>query len=378
MSKSNSKKRVLVLENFESDFLNSRLPIIQKLLENYEFYACYPGSINSNLSLIKTLEFPLERKNKSIFQIIGLSQLIKKYVKTYNIDLIHAHRFQPNLIAALAKSKKTLVITHITGLGSVFGVSMNPLKWVSLLLYQIILKKSNVVITQNFDDFKDINLFGVSFIKKNKVVLGSGVDLNKFSPIKKSRTKNAIKILIVSRLLKSKGIIELIEAVQCVNSRNKLVGNQTRVKLDIVGWIDHDNPESINQNFIDNNSSQEIIFHGKSRDVVEFYRSSDVFCFPSKYREGIPRVLLEALSCAMPIITSDTPGCRICVKENGFLLKRVSKEAIVDALYKFCELNQSDRKKMMVNSRSLAEKFFSTEIITHSIDNIYKELLIKK
>jgi glycosyltransferase involved in cell wall biosynthesis len=366
--------RILIIENDGNDFLSSRLPILRNLENRHDFYVCYPGSKNNLSGKIKYLDFSLDKKNKSFLQIYRLSKKISQITKTYDINLIHSYRFQPNLIAALAKTSKTKVIAHITGLGIAFSGISFLLKLLSLISYQYILIKADLIITQNYDDFNDINLLGKVFFKKNRIVLGSGIDITEFYPVKSTSTQQIIKILFVSRLLKSKGIIELVEAVQYINSRNKLGKNQVRVNLDIIGWVDYDNPDCLDQEYIDDNSNQEIIFHGKRNDLVEFYRNSDIFCLPTKYREGIPRVLLEALSCGLPIITSDSPGCRICVKENGYLLNHISREAIVESIDLFCQLNQSDREKMKINSRTLAYQLFSVNRVSNTLETIYKEL----
>ena len=369
--------RILIIENNEQDFLKARLPIMKLLKSNYEFYACYPGSIFNLDTEIKTLEFPLQRNNKSPFQLLSLSKLIGRYVFEYNIELVHSFRFQPNIISILAMSR-TLRICHITGLGTAFSSHFSLNKIISLLIYQVILFKSNLVITQNHDDFLDINLLGSHFKKKNLVIEGSGVDTDVFKPQKVTITKKNVefKILFISRLLKSKGVIELINAVNLINQSSFIASHRhyISVKLDIVGWIDDCNPDSISLADIKFYQNESVVFHGKHDNVLPFYNNANLFCFPSKYREGVPRVLLEALSSGLPIITTDTPGCKECIDGNGKLISIVSELDIFNAITTILQMPDEYLKTMSFNSRKMAQEKFSKEVVRDKLLETYNEI----
>lgn len=373
-------KRILIIENNEQDFLKARLPVMEILKTQYEFYACYPGSIRNLQTVVKTLEFPLERNNKSPFQLLSLSKLIRRYVLEHEIDLIHSFRFQPNIISILV-SLNTLRICHITGLGSAFSGYLSLDKVLSLFIYQIILVRSKYVITQNGDDFPDINLLGPHFFKKNLIIYGSGVDTDVFKPLMcTSRAgRSEFKILLITRLLKSKGVIELISAVNLINQSSFIAShsNYKHVKLDIVGWIDDCNPDSISLEEIQIFRNDYIVFHGKHDNVVPFYTNSNLFCFPSKYREGIPRVLLEALSCGLPIITTDSPGCKECINGNGILISEVSELNIFNSIINILQMTDEKIKTMGFNSRRMAEERFSKEVVGGKFFDLYNEIFEK-
>jgi glycosyltransferase involved in cell wall biosynthesis len=98
---------------------------------------------------------------------------------------------------------------------------------------------------------------------------------------------------------------------------------EPNIILYIVGWPDYENPRHVTDAYV--NSIEEgssIRFLGKRDDISQLLADSDVFIFPSYYREGIPRSLLEALSMGLPIITTDMPGCKdtVCDNINGVLI----------------------------------------------------------
>ena len=109
---------------------------------------------------------------------------------------------------------------------------------------------------------------------------------------------------------------------------------------------------------------------------MEILNCTDVFIYPSYYREGIPRAVLEALSMGIPILTSNMPGCNLTVEygKNGYLFSEVSVDEIVTKV------------KLMINNKSLINDFgefsrqlalnrFSNEIIYSRMYNLY---LMKK
>jgi glycosyltransferase involved in cell wall biosynthesis len=93
--------------------------------------------------------------------------------------------------------------------------------------------------------------------------------------------------------------------------------------------------------------------------------------YPSYYREGIPRSVLEALSMSLPIITTKMPGCRLTVieNENGFLIESKSSTEILTAAQKM--INEPDLSSFGAKSRQIAETRFSNEIIFKQIKNLY-------
>ncbi len=383
----NNSKRALLIENHSQDFYKARIPLALYLKQQgLDVFALVPNDQYAPLikaQEILTLTYNLNRNNKGITQIIKLALTYRSIIKSNNIDVIHSFRFQPNIINILANlflRKKTIL--HVTGLGIAFA--NNDLKYkiyrlISQLIFQLKLLLATKIIFQNHNDTSDI-WFAKSFWKsKVEVIKGSGVNTKLFSPELSTHSKEKLRknwdinekeivFICVTRLLWEKGIKELCEAFQ---EESKTTPN---ISLFIVGSADLENPRHINSAFVHAyNEDDKIKFLGNRNDVKQLLEMSDVFIYPSYYREGIPRGILEALSMAMPIITTDTAGCNLTVQENrnGLLILPRSSESIQDAISKIIKM---DLNKLGSASRRLAEENFSDEVIFKQIRKIYDQI----
>lgn len=378
-----SINKILLIENSTLDFYNARIPLALFLKsKGWEVYALVPLSneVPKIESLgINVITYNFERKNKGINQLIKLYSIYSLTFKKYDFQIIHSFRFYPNLLNVIVNIfNKRKIITHITGLGIAFSNNsyyFKTIKYVSLIFYQIILFRSNKIIVQNDNDKTDLVFLG--FCKnKIQVIYGSGVNTEVYNQklfnkqqlrLKHNINSNYKVFICVTRLIWEKGIKELVESFQDFNLKNP------NSSLLIVGWIDEDNPRHVSKDFIDNfNNKNNIFFLGKKDNIKELLALSDVFVYPSYYREGIPRSILEALSMGLPIITTNMPGCLLTVDEgkNGVIVQpRSSSE-----LYKsFLCIENFDFDKMSISSRQKAINNFSEKIIFEKIERIYIE-----
>lgn len=374
-------KKVLLIENFGSDFYNARLTYAKYLIDaGFEVYALVPDDNFADLiekSGIEVFKYDFNRNDKGLFQILRLSRLYRKIIVNNNIDIIHSYRFQPNLLNVLANffsGRKTIL--HVTGLGVTF--SNNSLKYLILRIisqFVFLLKFifCDIIIFQNYDDSKDL-WFSFLGAKKIKVIEGSGVDISKFTKNIDERkiVRDLMRIktsellfICTTRLIWEKGIEELVKAFDIL----KLEGYP--VKLWIVGDPDYANPRHVPDGFINKFSSDDINFLGRRNDITSLLNASDVFIYPSYYREGIPRSILEALSMSLPIITTKMPGCNLTVREqyNGFFINIKSVDEVIRAVKQILKLK--DTSSLGKNSRILAETKFAKEIIYKKIINNY-------
>lgn len=377
-------KRVLLIENSSLDFYSARIPLANFLIEKgWDVHALVPNDehVKKIQDLgIQVIVKELNRKNKGVFQLYRLIKTYQRIIKEYDIDLIHSFRFQPNLVNVLANFfNRRKVIIHITGLGIAFSNNSSKyliLKLISHLIFQVKLFRANQIIVQNNDDAKDMWFYHF-WKKKIQIIPGSGINTSLFDKklYNKSELRadfeinpNEIVFICITRLIWEKGINELIQAFELIEKSN------SRIKLKIVGWSDEDNPRHVDKNFIAKFESHKTIsFLGKRNDVKNLLAVADVFIYPSYYREGIPRGILEALSMSLPIITTNTPGCNLTVKPgiNGYLIPAKSIESIVEAINKIA--SKDNLIEMGANSRLLAQKEFADQIIFERIEKLYKQ-----
>jgi glycosyltransferase involved in cell wall biosynthesis len=145
----------------------------------------------------------------------------------------------------------------------------------------------------------------------------------------------------------------------------------------IVGKIDTDNPSCIGKTEIDDAQLKNIVqYFGPSDQVLEYIRNADCVVLPS-YREGLPRVMLEAISMAKPIITTDAPGCRDTVVdgENGFMVPIRDSEALYNAMKKIISCDTETLKKMGLKGRELALNEFDEAIVFEKYIDLVKILI---
>jgi len=330
---------------------------------------------------IKFVKIPLKRGlnlwGRDLFYFLRVFFLCKKE----KFFLCHNFTIKPCIFATLAQKLAGVknIYCTITGLGSAFE-KRGLLRNMAIFLYKFSLKFSNRVFFQNPDD--KLLFLKLKIIKgeKAKVILGSGVDLKEFSPSNINQEKfinlkkelgikdgeRKIVVSLISRMLWNKGIGEFVEAVKVLKKKYPYL------ECLLVGPIDRENPSKIKEATIKKWEKEKIIkYLGERKEIKEIIAISDIIVFPS-YREGVPRILLEAGAMEKPIVTSNVPGCREVVQDqkNGFLIK--PKE--VGELIKKIEIlvkNKKLRKKFGENSRRLIKEKFDVEKIVKETIQMY-------
>ena len=186
------------------------------------------------------------------------------------------------------------------------------------------------------------------------VILGSGISDAKPQDllVKDSKTLN---LLFVGRLLKSKGIVQAIDVFE----KLKLSNNQ--IKLIIAGEIDPNNPDSISNDYLEGIKTLEgVEFLGYVENMNDVYFRSDILLFPSDYREGVPRSIIESLSYGLTIVTKDMPGCKETVLNNGIITKNNFTKEAVNYIETLTDIKITSNKQ---ESISLFNTKFSERVI---------------
>lgn len=307
----------------------------------------------------------MSRKGRNVFKELLLILKLVRVFKELKPDLCHNFTIKCVVYGSLAQrvAGVSRIINTVTGLGIVF-VNGGLFQRLVEILYRVSFAWSDSdVIFQNPDDR---NLFlSKNLVKSSKthLVLGSGVDIEKFKPSEKSF--ETIKIVFASRLLKSKGILDLLEASLALNNRG--IGHE----LHIAGEVDSMSPDSITVDDIKRYSGiSHIHWLGNVENVQDLLSSSHVACFPSYYREGVPKFLIESAASGLAIITTNAPGCREVVNQNGILVKPRDSGELEEALEALI-LNHELIKNFSARSRELAVSKFSEFQTLKEITAVY-------
>lgn len=280
--------------------------------------------------------------------------------------------FYGTATARLCNSKVGIINAPI-GLGYVFAsksLKARVLQPIVLWLYKLFLNPSNSrVIVENLDD---INFFinkGFLNPKDAFCVLGAGVNTSFFKPISFHEKNDICTVVMAARLIKEKGVLDFVEAA------NRLYKNKVRVRMQLIGEPDYGNPSSITEAEFEKikcNPALECL--GFQPNVQPFFQKAHICCLPSFYREGLPRVLVEAVSSGLAIITTDTIGCKEVIRDNnGFLIPPHNVDHLVRSIT-FLVNHPLELRTMGKKSREIALRYFDTELICKKTFDIIKTL----
>lgn len=358
--------KVAVFANSDWNLYNYRRPLISVLLKKgYEVLALAPGcayredieQLGCSFIEIKNIA----RKGTNPLKDLRLILEIANIYREQRIDLVLCFTIKPNIYGAFASVfSSTKTISTITGLGYSF-LKGGVISSISNLLYKWAFKLSDSVVFQNRDDLELFIGMGIVNRKKTKLIRGSGINVNHFvSSLEVS--KESFELLFVGRLLFDKGVIELLEAFSIVHK------SYDKVRLTLLGAIDKGNPASISEEVIKKYDLDYIRFVGHQSDVKFFIETADAVILPS-YREGLPRVLLEAMSMSKPIIATDVAGCREVVRHNynGYLVESQNADSLKDGIIRMIELDFTERLRMGEIGREMVEMYFSDDVVTKSV-----------
>jgi glycosyltransferase involved in cell wall biosynthesis len=172
-------------------------------------------------------------------------------------------------------------------------------------------------------------------------------------------------------MLWDKGVGELVEAARILKQRKVLV------RVVLAGVPDLANPACITETQLRSWHEQGVVeWIGYQDDMPALLAQSHIVCLPSSYREGIPRILIEAASCALPIVTTHTPGCREIVRDgwNGLLVPIKNPMALANAL-QLLLTHPYLRQIMGQRGRERVLKGFSKERVIKETLTVYNMLL---
>jgi len=342
---------ILILENSYSDLVKSRIPLGEYLQSKglKVHYSC-PKPERDNIHNI-----PMSRNSMAPLKLIYGFGRLNQIEKKLSIDTILSFRLIPNVLNYLASfaNKKAKRVAVITGLGYAFissnvKVSTSIQRYLLKWFYRIASRRIQIV-AQNPDDLLDLG------IVNGKVILGSGVGSDNIK-MEQGPPMNSIKLLYVGRLLKSKGIqitIDIFEQLRTINPD---------ASLTIAGIIDEQNPDSINAIELSQlRKKPGVNYIGFVENMSKVYTKCNVLLFPSVYREGIPRVIIEALKHGLTIVTKEMPGCKETIFGNGYLIKE--NNTISDVVEYLDKLDKTHLLKNKLQSIELFNSTFSSEVI---------------
>ena len=355
-----SKSLFITNDEFDANF--SRKPFLSWLLTNkaLKIDLLYPSNTLDNKAVNSNgrTDYFYKKRGVSFTNYLRLREIIKKG----SFELVIARGIENIFLWSLVSfflSKKHKTIFFITGLGRLFAnKNSNYIKYFYKLSIRILksLNKATIIV-QNIDDANELNL------PLKSVVNGSGYFQKNNLLTKDLKT---INIVTSSRLNEAKGIYEILSFAECIVS-----SNFKNINYYIFG--DYSKLSSVIQKqILKLNTSPNIFFEGFSLSTESLLCVSHFAFFPSKYREGSPRFLIESISNGLIPITTNEPGCKSFLK-HGLLyidpkdtLYQINK-LITDNTYNYLSQKNYDFFKTTYSSEIVYEKYFN--IIDFKLNN---------
>jgi len=311
------------------------------------------------------IKVPFARAGFNPISDIGLILKYHRIIKRENIDIVHSYTIKPNIYGSIAAGLAGIneVFPTLNGIGFAFtghGIKARIARFFASILYWTAFRCSKSIFFHNSDDINLMVRSRLTNPDKCVLTLGSGIDMEFYGAVE---MPDNISFVLISRLLKAKGILEYIKAAQKVKKTNP------EVVFSLVGPSDP-NPTGINLSEIQKYIDEDVIsYHGSQTDVRPFIRDAAVLVLPS-YREGVPHSVLEAMSMGRAILTTDVAGCRETVinKENGFLVQPYSDEDLAEKMRWMIE-HPERVKQMGLRSRELAREKFEDVKVNRTILN---------
>lgn len=374
-------KNLLFVVNEDQYFLSHRLALAlaAKAQGMNVAVACANTGFFDEITRNGISPFAIELRRRGLNPIHELKVVVAviRIIKTFKPDVIHNIALKGILLGCLAaklSASKAKIFNTFTGLGYVFtsdSIKAKAVKFVLEALFASFLPAPTVHnIFQNSDDLETFRSAKLIDPTRTSLILGSGVDVSKFCPTQEPEHKN-VKVIVPARLLREKGIYEVIEAAKILRSESP------KIDVHLLGKIDVENPGAISKTSVDAWVSEGLVhWNGPSSNMAAEFENCNIVCLPS-YREGVPLALIEAAASGRAIVTTDVPGCREIVRDgvNGYIVPPKNSAALAQSLLVLAK-SKDKRSKMAENGRKMVLEGFSNQVILSRQIELYSAACI--
>lgn len=371
-------KKILYVVNDPGFFVSHRLPLaVAAQSAGYEVHVASPEGASVGVLDSHGLchhAVPLSRGGLNVVSELRLALALYRLFRKIKPDVVHLVTIKPVFYGGLAARLARVpgIIAAMSGLGFVFtgrGWRKAALQLLVTSAYKTVFSQKNArVIFQNPDDLELMLSAGVVGREKCVIIRGSGVDLSEYGFV--PEPDGVPLVLFAARLLRDKGVVEFVRAATSLKHKG------VAAHFVVAGMPDPHNPASVTQEQVDAWAAEgHIEFVGYCRDMPELLKRTNLVVLPS-YREGLPKVLIEAASCGRAVVTCDVPGCRHAIEDGrtGVLVPAGDDVALARAIEMLIE-DPGLRHRMGVAGRELAEREFSIHKVVAKHMELYSELV---
>lgn len=375
--------KVLQITNVSFTVKKFLLPLVDEMSkQKYDVHiACYKDQIGYEIEkegyVVHHIPF---QRNLNVFSHLKSLLALMKLIRKERFDIVHSHTPVASLVARLSARLANVPLIVYTAHGFYFHENMKPIPYkINYLLEKIWAKYfTDKLFFQSKEDYELALAKG--FQKpENLIHINNGVSGDRFNPVLYSRVKsreslgitNEKVIMFVGRLVREKGIVELLEAFPLVRDEMKeatlmIVGDS------VTGDRDGLDVEQLIQS-MPMETKERIRLLGMREDIPELLCAADLFVLPS-YREGLPRSIIEAMAMGKPIVATDVRGCReeVFPDVNGYLCKAKDSSSLANTILEIMK-DESKLKRFGESSRRLFLEEFNEKVVLERQMNIFNE-----
>lgn len=327
---------------------------------------------------LRWVRLAMDRASLNPLREVGTLRELTRVLREERPDLLHNFTVKCAVYGALAARAAGVpaVVNAVAGMGYVFSSdatlarALRPL--VKLLMRGTLGTARSRLILQNPDDAEAFRRARLVPERQIRVIRSSGVNLARFQPAEAADAARPLRVLLAARLLWEKGIGEYVDAARLLRSQGR------RVECILAGTPDPGNPRSVPRAQVEQWAAEGLVdWRGHVDDMPALMRSVDVMALPSYYREGVPKSLVEAAACNLAIVTTNLPGCREVVREDGIDGLHVEPRSAASLAGALARLDD-DRallRRLGAQARANALQHFDERMVIGKTLEVYDELL---
>jgi len=323
---------------------------------------------------IKVVFLPTTRRGLKTKGVVSAVSIVETVLAESPHAILHGFGLFAVLIGTLAGRKfpRTKSIYTITGrgyAGASKGWRMKVFSVLSWLFCRYVAdSRTTRWIVENEEDIARSGLNRANKQGRVAVVRGAGVDPDQFSATEMPN-HSPLRVAFVARLIWSKGLDIAVGAVSLARQRG------LDVTLTIAGDLDTGNPRSVAKEELKRFAEKPgIHFVGHIDDIPSLWSQHHLAILPSRGGEGVPKSLIEAASCARPILTTNVPGCNELARSTqGWIIPVDDTEAAANALWEIASAPQQLQARGHA-ARSAVIESYSERMVWTAVEKLYRDL----
>ncbi len=373
--------KVIFFANTEWYLYNFRLPLAEELrgLGVEVVFVSPPGPYGEKLRAagFRWLPLSLDRRSLNPIKEAGVILRLAAIYRRERPDLVHHFTIksviQGSLAARLSRVRRR--VNAVAGMGYIFvsddlraKLLRLPVTWALRLALG---GRAARTIFQNPDDLDLCVRRNIAPAASARLILGSGVDTEKFRPERLVGSDRRPRVLMATRLLWDKGVGGFVKAARRVQAEG------IDAEFLLAGAPDPGNPKSVQPSQLEQwRAAGAVVILGHRDDMSALLPTVDLVVLPSAYAEGVPRILLEAAASGLAIVTTDMPGCREIVEHglNGLIVPTGDANALAAAISSLL-IRPDERARMGAAGRRKAVEQFDERLVLQRTCDVYRELV---